>query len=190
MERGEPLSRHSRKTAYAAAVIAFLLLICSPALAQEPAQQPARLEVFAGASYLRFDSKVIGFADKSDMYGFNGAASYRLFKTISVVADVSGHYGTEIQLYNFLIGPQISYPMGKMTYFGRFLYGKARNHVDALGGETSIGRVLDLGGGVDRNLGSRFAVRLVQVDYMNTHTFQTNESNLRVSTGLVYHWGK
>jgi len=124
------------------------------------------------------------------MYGFNGAASYRLFKTFSVVADISGHYATDIQLYNFLIGPQIALPSGKMTYFGRFLFGKARNHVDLLGGETSIGRSLDFGGGVDRNLSSRFAVRLVQVDYVNTHTFRTNEANLRVSGGLVYHWGK
>ena len=180
-----------RKTVRAAALTLLLLVpFALPSLAQEPAQSPPRLEIFAGASYLRFDSKVMGFADKSDMYGFNGAASYRLFKSLSVVADVSGHYGTEIQLYNFLIGPQISYPKGKMTYFGRFLYGKARNHVDLLGGQTSIGRAFDFGGGVDRNLGSRFAVRLVQVDYVNTHTFQTNEANLRVSAGLVYRWGK
>jgi hypothetical protein len=179
------------KAVHAVAVTLFLVVLCSlPSLAQEPAPPPPRLEIFAGASYLRFDSKVIGFTDKSDMYGFNGAVSYRLLKSLSLVADVSGHYGTEIQLYNFLIGPQISFPMGKMTYFGRFLYGKARNHVDVLGGETSIGRALDFGGGVDRNLASRFAVRLVQVDYVNTHTFQTNEANLRVSAGLVYHWGK
>ncbi len=153
-------------------------------------QQIPRLEVFGGYSYLRFDSKIIGFADKSDLHGGNVSVSYRLFRALGVVADVSAHTGTDLHLYNFLIGPQLWLPRGKMNFFGHFFYGKTRNHVSVRGGETSIGRALAIGGGVDRNLTPRVAVRLIQVDYLNTHTFGTNENNLRLSAGLVFQFGK
>jgi hypothetical protein len=172
----------------AAGLLTLLMLWAAPCFAQQAAQKPPQLELFAGYSYLRFESKTIGFADNSNMHGWNAAASYHLFKSLSATADVSGHYASEIQVYNFLIGPQIAFPHGKNTFFGRFLIGKARDHVTVLGGDTSIGRALDFGGGVDRTLSDRFAFRL-QVDYINTHTFDENESNLRVSTGLVYRFG-
>lgn len=160
-----------------------------PAFAQQAAEKPAQLEVFGGYSYARFDSKTIGFADKSNMNGWNVAASYRLFKNLSITGDVSGHYASEIQLYNFLIGPQLSFPHGKLNFFGRFLIGKARDHVTVLDGDTSIGRSIVFGAGVDRTISPRFAFRVVQVDFLSTRTFDTNESNLRVSTGLVYRFG-
>ena len=167
----------------------FLLLLTSlTAAAQEEAQVRPRLEVFGGYSYLRFESKAIGFDDQSNMHGWNVAASYRLFRSLSVAADVSGHYASEIQVYNFLIGPQIAIPRGKYTYFGRFLYGKSRDHVTPLGGQTSIGRAFVFGGGVDRTISPRWAFRL-QADYLSTHTFQVDESNLRASAGLVFRFG-
>lgn len=172
-----------------AVLLLLIVLAALPAAGQQGAEKPPRLEVFAGYSYLRFDSKAIGFGDKSNMNGWNVSAGYHLFKTLNVVADVSGNYASEIQLYNFLIGPQISVPKGKMTYFGRFLIGKARDHVNALGGETSIGRAFVFGGGVDRTLSSHFAVRLLQADYVNTHTFRADETNARISAGLVYRFG-
>jgi len=168
----------------------MITLAILPCRAQQTAQKPAQAEVFAGYSYMRFDSRTIGFTDNSNMNGWNVGASYHLFKSLSVAADISGHYASEIQLYNFLIGPQVAVPRGKMTYFGRFFFGKARDHVTPTGGDTSIGRSLLFGGGVDRTITPHFAFRLVQVDYVSTHTFAANESNVRVSTGLVYRFGR
>lgn len=172
-----------------AAIFFFFLLVSLPGAAQEEAEGRPRLEVFGGYSYLRFESKAIGFAGQSNMNGWNVAASYRLFRSLSVVADVSGHYASEIRVYNFLIGPQIAVPRGKLTYFGRFLYGKSRDQVTPLGGQTSIGRAFVFGGGVDRAITNRWAFRL-QADYLSTRTFGADENNLRVSTGLVYRFGR
>ena len=58
-----------------------------------------------------------------------------------------------------------------------------------VGGGERGGRRGALGGGVDLDISSRFALRVLQVDYMHTTLFNDKQNNLRFSTGLVYHWG-
>ena len=50
-----------------------------------------------------------------------------------------------------------------------------------------------IGGGVDVKVAHRFSIRPVQVDYLMTHfnelgTGAQNQNNLRVSTGVVFHF--
>ena len=50
-----------------------------------------------------------------------------------------------------------------------------------------------IGGGVDFKLSHRFSIRPVQVDYLMTHFDELglgaqNQNNLRVSTGVVFHF--
>jgi outer membrane immunogenic protein len=51
----------------------------------------------------------------------------------------------------------------------------------------------NIGGGLDRRLNSRWSLRLVEADYLlTTSSNRANEhqNNLRISTGLVYRFGK
>ncbi|HZR55991.1 MAG TPA: hypothetical protein VFA74_03890 [Terriglobales bacterium] len=165
-------------------------LLCFPAMAQHAPE----LEVFGGYSYLRFDSKPLGYASDSNLNGWNGSLTApHLYRELGLVADVSGHYGSGLTEYNFMAGPQVTTDFRGFTVFGRFLYGRARDRVEINGqspvGFSSLGRAIAIGGGVEKNLFSKFSYRLVQVDYINAKTLGQTQGNIRVSTGLVFRFG-
>ncbi len=153
------------------------------------AQDVTRWEVFGGFSYMRFDSQSIGFTQQSNLSGGELSGLYNISRKWSVVADTSANFGNQIKLYNFMIGPQYAYRTKKSTIFVRGLYGKSRDQVDADGGKTSIGRVYGGGGGYDLHYSSRFDIRVVQVDYLNGNTYGKTQKNVRVSAGIVFHFG-
>jgi len=157
-------------------------------------QQVSRWDVFGGYSYLRFDSTPLGFASNSNLGGWNAAVAWNITDALSVAADGSGHYGNQITAYNYMIGPQYSYRWERSRVFGRFLFGKAQNNVNIVqptrGGFESVGRAYGGGAGYDRDLNSRFTLRAVQVDYLRTGTFGLTQGDLRVSAGVVVHFGR
>lgn len=172
------------------AMAALMIVFAALSTGIAAAQATPRLEIFGGYSYLRFDSKTIGFTNNSNLNGFNGSIAYDFTRGFSVVVDASGNYGSGISFYNFLIGPQVTRRRERNTLFGRFLIGKARDDVNSLGGKTSIGRTIGFGGGYDYEYSPRVTIRVVQVDYLNTHTYNQTQNNVRVSAGFVLHWGK
>jgi hypothetical protein len=96
-------------------------------------------------------------------------------------------------VYNFLIGPQYSWRREKSKFFVLGLFGKAQNtfnlKTSTRNGFESVGHAVAIGGGYDLDLTPRFTFRAVQADYVNTHTFGVNQNDIRVSTGLVFHFG-
>jgi len=174
------------------AVTATVIIVFAASLAS--AQQVSRWDVFGGASYLRFDSTPLGFANISNLMGWNAAVAYNFKDWLSVAADGSGHYGNQITAYNYVIGPQYSYRWERSRVFGQFLFGKAQNNVNIVqptrGGFESVGRAYGGGVGYDWDLTSRITIRAVQVDYLHTHTFALNQTDLRASAGVVLHFGR
>jgi hypothetical protein len=157
-------------------------------------QVAPRWEVFGGYSYRNFDSTTLGFASRSNMNGWNAEPSYNLTTNFSVVADASGQYGSQLTLYNFMIGPQYSWRREKSKFFIHGLFGKAQNtfnlKTSTRNGFESVGRAIAFGGGYDLVLTPRFTWRTVQADYVNAHTFGVSQNDIRVSTGLVFHFGQ
>jgi hypothetical protein len=48
-----------------------------------------------------------------------------------------------------------------------------------------------VGGGIDVPIGSRFAVRAIQIDYFPTtfaNATNDHQNNFMISFGIVYHW--
>jgi hypothetical protein len=185
------LSRNSKN------VLGFLFslmltpgLLCFPAMAQHAPE----LEVFGGYSYLRFDSKPLGYASDSNLNGWNGSLTApHLYRELGLVADVSGHYGSGFTEYNFMAGPQVTTDFRGFTVFGRFLYGRARDRVEINGqspvGFSSLGRAIAIGGGVQKSLSQKLSYRIVKVDYINAKTLGQTQGNIRVSTGFVFGFG-
>ncbi|MGA8492252.1 MAG: hypothetical protein WB711_17630 [Terriglobales bacterium] len=149
-------------------------------------------EIFGGYSYVRFDSPPLGYPGWSNLNGFNGEVTYNITHNISVTADGSGGYGSMITAYNYMIGPQYSLRKDKSKYFAHAFFGKAQNTVNIetliKTGFESVGRAFAVGGGYDRDLTPRITFR-VMGDYLHTNTFGTTQSDVRVSTGLVFHIG-
>jgi hypothetical protein len=184
------LGRHVKNAAF---VFTSMIFILSASSLPAAAQHAPEMEAFGGYSYLRFDSKPLGYPSDSNLNGWNGAISAHLFRELSVVADVSGNYGSGFREYNFLVGPQLATEFRGYTVFGRFLYGRARDRVEVNGqsplGLSSLGRALAVGGGVEKPLSPKLAFRIVQVDYIHASTLGETQGNIRVSTGFAYKFG-
>lgn len=156
------------------------------------AQISPRWEVFGGYSYRSLDSTTMGFANRSNLNGWNAEGAFNITTVWSVAADVSGHYGSQLTAYTFMIGPQYNWRHQKSKLFAHAFIGKAQTTVDISTslreGFESVGRAFAAGGGYDLDLTPRFTLR-AQGDYLHTNTFGTSQNDIRVSTGLVFHFG-
>jgi hypothetical protein len=171
-----------------ATVVLILLIFCGCVPAG--AQDMPRVQVFGGYSYTRFDSPSFGFANPSNLNGYTFSPACNLLYGFGVVAELSGQYGSNLNFRDLAVGPQFLYPKGKSRFFARLLVGDARTLVQVANTEGDTARAVVVGGGLDRDISPRFAVRLFQVDYIHSTLFHDKQNNLRFSTGLVYHWGK
>jgi hypothetical protein len=173
----------------------FTVLVVLGAKSRSYAQdQPfKRFDLYGGYSFLRLDSKSFGFNNDSNMNGWNAGLAFNFNETWALAADASGNYGSQLTAYNFLIGPQYSYRRRRSRIFGQIMGGKAQNTVNistaVRNGFESVGRAIALGGGFDYDLTNRFTFRVIQADYLNTSTFTHTQNDVRVSTGLVFHFG-
>jgi hypothetical protein len=174
-------------TTTAAAVL--LLLLAMGAARPAAAQDMPRVQVFGGYSYTRFDSPSFGFASPSNLNGYNFAPAFNLLRNFGIVAELSGQYGSKLNIRDIAIGPQFLIPRGKLTFIGHLLIGEGRSLVQVGFGEEDTARAVVAGGAMDYDLTPRFAVRVFQVDYLHTTLFSVTQNNLRFSTGLVYRWG-
>jgi len=165
----------------------FLFIVASLPSA---AQDVPRIEVFGGYSYLRFDSRSFGFAGSSNLNGYNLAPAFNVFHGFGVVGELSGQYGSHLNLRDVAVGPQILYPRNNLIFFAHVMYGDARTHVSVGNGPGDTARVIVAGAGADLHYSSRLSIRVVQVDYLRTSLFHGTQNNVRISTGLVYHWGE
>jgi hypothetical protein len=176
-----------------AAIFIFMIVSVVPTLSSLSAGQVApQWEFFGGYSYVRFDAPPLGYPSWTNLNGFNGEVTYNITHNFGVTADGSGGYGSMITAYNYMIGPQYSLRKDKSMYFAHAFIGKAENTVGITtlikSGFESVGRAFAFGGGYDRDLTPRFTFR-VMGDYLHTNTFGTTQTDVRVSTGLVFHIG-
>ena len=106
-----------------------------------------------------------------------------------------GHYNTGSQ-FLFMAGPEATYrSLKRVDLFSHFLIGLAHgvdNQVPAVSNNTFTSWNFGVGFGVDLKTGHRFAVRIVEADYIVSHFPKQDfdaEDNWRYSTGVVYRFG-
>jgi hypothetical protein len=157
-------------------------------------QQVSQWDVFGGYSYMRFDSRPIGFAGSSNLNGWNAAVAYNFTDALSLAADASGNYGNSISAYTYSIVPQYSYRWERSRVFAQFFLGKAQNTVNiqqpTRSGFESASLTLGGGAGYDWDYNDRYTIRAIQVDYLHAHTFDQSQNNIRISAGVIIHFGR
>jgi opacity protein-like surface antigen len=187
--------------------IAFVSIAVCLFASLAAAQVPTSGNVFLGYSYEDTDwSGLASNLHRPNLSGWEGSLEGKIFPHIGIVADLSGHYGSE----NFnpfpvqpvgtsgggginvtghelevLFGPRLSIPVGKFTPFAEAFFGVAHIHNGGAlpsSSNTSFGTAL--GGGLDYKIIRPIAVR-VEADYLQTRFFNTTQNNLRFSTGVV-----
>lgn len=172
----------------------FGSFFCPSAAAQSQSKLP-EIDVFGGYSYLRFDAKTLGFANDLNMNGADVSVSMpHIYQGLGAAIDISGHFATQLEEFNFLIGPQYSYEWKGMRLYGHGLFGKARARLREPGATSVEPSYLSngfaIGGGVDYPVSGKFSVRVIQADYLITNDFGVRQHNVRISTGVIYRFGK
>jgi opacity protein-like surface antigen len=168
------------------------------------AQVPTSGNVFFGYSY--YNSKLT--VDRASLNGWEGSLEGRLLPHVGVVADFSGHYGSQdfpicpvvpvgsggcatvsasTHELKVMFGPRVSFSVGRWTPFGQGLFGVAHISTNSgNGSDTSF--AMALGGGLDYRIVKPVAWRF-QGDYVRTQLFMASygvtQNNFRFSTGIV-----
>jgi hypothetical protein len=173
----------------------FFFMVCSAVVISASlcvGQVAPRWEVFGGYAYRSVDSATFGFVNRSSLNGFDAEATFNIKPRWGVTADAGGQYGSQMTVYNFLIGPQYAKRGDKSKFFVHGLFGKAEDRVNISTSIAShfesVGRAIVAGGGYDHDLTPRIAFR-VQADFLRTNTFGTSQNDIRATTGLVFHFG-
>ena len=166
-----------------------LIVIASlPAVAQEA----PKVEVFGGYSW-----------SGGNFHGWNGSVTGNITKRFGIVADFSGHYGSEqggpilVQqhAHSFLFGPRVSFRGKRLTPFVYGLAGATRfaesavisgQHLSAV----STGFSMAIGGGLDVKVNDRIAIRAFQLDYFRPIINDEANNRGRLAFGIVLSLGK
>src|SRR5207245_7733812 len=167
------------------AILLLILLYVTTLSTFSVAQQIPRVQVFVGYSYTRFDSPTLGFANRSNLNGFNISPAFNLAYGFGVKVELTGQYGSNVNLRYLTVGPQFLYPRGSMLFFAHALFGDSRSFVRVGTGEGDRARAIVLGGGLVFDSSSQFAFRAVQVDSVHTSLVRPTRHNGRMSLGLV-----
>lgn len=180
------------------------------------AQDAPKVEIFGGYSYFRtpsgffsnqFGGPYTSIVDNPSLNGWTVSVAGNANSWLGVVADVGGYYAraktstfihgvvptstlgnTNVKLYSFLFGPQLSYRKNEhVTPFIHALFGGVREtfgpEISVGGSKTDFG--MAFGGGVDVKVAEHAAIRVIQADYMRSRFGWKAENNVRLSFGAV-----
>ena len=166
------------------------------------AQVPTSGNVFFGYSFENSDSTTLNVnGNRTNLQGWEASLEGKLLPWVGIVADLSGHYGSEnfaeitpdgplnlnvsAHELEVLFGPRVSVSVGKFRPFAEAEVGVGHVNTNNFGSDTSIATAL--GGGIDYKIMRLLAWRL-QGDYIGTRFYGTTQSDFRLSTGIVVHF--
>jgi hypothetical protein len=168
--------------------VCLLLLACLSGAAQDAPE----VEVFGGYSWAG-----------GNFHGWNSSVTANLSKSFGLVADFSGHYGSEVDgpirvnqdAHSFHFGPRFSHRGERLTPFAYALFGLTRFHEQAtISGQrlshADTGFSSVLGGGLDVKVSKRFSIRAFQLDYFRPNFFGEAHNRGRLAFGVVLNLGK
>ncbi len=161
--------------------------------------------VFLGYSFENTSSSALNLnLSRPNLQGWEGSLEGKWLPWVGIVADFSGHYGSQsFQTFppagpgpvtvkvtghelEVMFGPRFSVPVGKFTPFAEVMGGIA--HINTGGDVVSTSNTsfaTAVGGGFDYRLVRAVAWR-VEGDFVTTRFFSTTQKNLRLSTGIVF----
>jgi opacity protein-like surface antigen len=169
--------------------IACLILFVSTSVL---AQETPRAEVFGGYSWAG-----------GNFHGWNTSVTGNVNKWFGIVADFSGHYGSEQDgtvrinkdAHSFLFGPRFSRRGKRFTPFAYTLFGTTRFHESAVVfgqrlSRSDTGFSSAVGGGLDLKVSDRLTIRTFQLDYFRPNFFGEAHNRGRLAFGVVVNLGK
>jgi hypothetical protein len=192
--------RRINATRSAKLFISLTCLACGwarPARAQHSPVLVAPFEVAAQYSYIHAspDNANGGL----NLNGASGSFAYNFSDRFSAVADVGAYRfaglpdGLDSTMYTYVFGPRFSLrKYDRVIPFAQVLVGGIR--LNANSGDVNAGKngfAMAIGGGVDLRLRPRFAIRLIQAEYLLTRLANVSggsatQNDLRISAGVTF----
>ena len=202
-----------------AAFLALGAAPCGRAQATPPAPAPddhadrvvPKIEIFAGYSYMNANIVIAG--TRFNLNGASGSVAYNFTNWLGVVGDF-GVYGQSnvasqsrsLILSSYQFGPRVSWRGHKLVPFAQALFGAGHAtgtlYTTSLGnGSAPLGAnsgfMLTAGAGVDYKFKPRINIRIIQTEYLYSQFLNAvtgpnsnHQNNLRISTGVVFSFGK
>jgi opacity protein-like surface antigen/outer membrane protein OmpA-like peptidoglycan-associated protein len=181
---------------------------------------PPKVEWFFGYSYLRSVPSPSSGNRLAWLNGGSTSIAFNFNRYLGIVGDFGGFNDTELNLmgtnphrvpdssgtvYTYLIGPRLSFRNnGRITPFAQVLFGGVHASEVTLSGCTGGACTLlpsedtfalTAGGGVDIRVHRRFAIRIIQAEYLMTR-FENRttgdtamQNDIRLSSGIVFLFG-
>jgi outer membrane immunogenic protein len=171
----------------------FALLASSVAQAQET----RGMEVSGQYQYIRIYPGQ--GAPSSSCQGAGGTFAVTMNNWLGLVGDVGGckvtglPTGSSSHEINYLFGPRLTYRThGRLTPYAQVLLGGERATASVTGFPSTSANAfaMTFGGGADVELTRHVSFRAIQFEYLYTHFNGAKQNNLRIQSGLVYHFGK
>lgn len=136
--------------------------------------------------------------DNCNGFGANAAANVNHWLGIvgdfGFCNDTSLPTGFTSHYTNYLFGPRVSFRnYGRLVPYAQFLLGGAHSTFNgAPPGSLNTSAntfAYTLGAGTDIRLTPHISFRVIQFEYLHTDFGGTKQNNMRMETGLVYHFG-
>jgi hypothetical protein len=163
-------------------VLVLSLGLCLPIAAQSV---PVA-EVFGGYQFTRLEGGI-------NANGWNASVTGNANRWFGLAGDFSGVYksigGVNANVYTYTFGPVVSLNHeGTVNPFVHGLFGGAHlgASISGVGSGSTNGFVMMFGGGADAKVRRRFAVRVIQADWVYYRFSGVSSSkNVRISSGIV-----
>jgi hypothetical protein len=125
------------------------------------------------------------------LHGINFSLARNVNGWLAVVGDGGGYHLEGFRLGTVMAGARFTVRPGqKASVFGQALFGGAHANAGGRGFPAYHDSVAwAFGGGFDYHINGRVALRLAQLDYLQTRLGSAVQHNLRASAGIVLHFG-
>jgi opacity protein-like surface antigen len=183
--------------------VAFALILVAGAAA---AQVPTSGNIFVGYSFYSASPSTLDLLNigRPNLNGWDASLEGKVLPWVGIVADLSGHYGSQsFQTFppvgppgpltetvsghetDVMFGPRLSFSAGKFRPFGEAMVGVGHVSTGNYFSTSDTSFATALGGGLDYKILRIFALR-AEADYVQTRFFSTRQDNFRLSTGIVF----
>jgi hypothetical protein len=153
-----------------------------------------KFDIFLGYSYLSNDTAEF----RAGVHGWNLNATWFLNNHIGMMADLSGHSGSnnsfgedqDIDQYYYLFGPSFTQRIGDFAVSAHFAAGFAHQRFTYIGGPSITSAkendfAMEAGGSFDWLGKGHWGWRIVKFDYLFSELQARSVNNVRISTGLI-----
>jgi hypothetical protein len=182
--------------------IPVIVSVCFLLAGLAAAQVPTSGNIFVGYSFENTSSSALNLnLSRPNLQGWEASLEGKVLPAMGIVADFSGHYGSESYQVitpvgsgpadpnvtgheeEVLFGPRFSVSVGKFRPFAEFEFGVGHINTNDFGSSTSF--AFTTGGGLDYRINRVIAWRF-EGGPVWTRFFHTSQANVRLSTGIVF----